>query len=73
MGKLMDRAMATENVDAPRLAQRHRRELAPLKAKCHWTSGSWEGLNDIDWDKIQNVPSHVRLLTDYVQRVYLAG
>jgi hypothetical protein len=69
----MDRAMATVNVDDPRLEQRLRRELAPLKTKCRWTSGSWEDLNDIDWDKIQNVPSHVRLLTDYVQRVYLAG
>ena len=73
MGKLMDRAMATANVNDPRLELRLRRELAPLKTKCRWTSGAWEDLNGIDWDEIQNVPSHVRLLTDYVQRVYLAG
>lgn len=73
MGKLMDRAMATVNVDDPRLEQRLKRELAPLKSKCRWTSGSWEELNGLEWDNLQNVPSHVRLLTDYVQRVYLAG
>ena len=73
MGKLMDRAMATANVHDPRLEQRLKRELAPLKARCSWTSGVWEGLDGLDWNGLQNVPSHVRMLTDFVQRVYLAG
>lgn len=73
MGKLMDRAMATVDVDDPRLDQRLRRELAPLKSLCAWTSGAWVDLNDLQWDKLQNVPAHVRMLTDLVQRVYLAG
>ncbi len=73
MGKLMDRAMATVDVDDPKVEQRLRRELSPLRSQCAWTSGVWEDLNSLDWDKLQNVPSHVRMLTDFVQRVYLAG
>ncbi|MDB4962524.1 MAG: hypothetical protein JWP01_2523 [Myxococcales bacterium] len=73
MGKLMDRAMATANTDDPKLEQRLKRELAPLKTRCSWTSGSWEDLDGLDWNGIQNLPSHVRMLTDFVQRVYLAG
>jgi DGQHR domain-containing protein len=73
MGKLMDRVMATVDVGDSRLEQRLRRELAPLKPQCAWTSGVWVDLDDLPWDKLQNVPAHVRLLTDLVQRVYLAG
>lgn len=73
MGKLMDRAMATANLNDPRLEQRLKRELAPLKARCSWTSGAWEALDGLDWNGLQNVPSHVRMLTDFVQKVYLAG
>jgi DGQHR domain-containing protein len=73
MGKLMDRVMATADVDDPRLEQRLRRELAPLKTQCAWTSGAWVDLDDLQWDKLQNVSAHVRMLTDFVQRVYMAG
>lgn len=73
MGKLMDRVMATVDVDDARLEQRLRRELGPLKGACAWTAGTWVDLDGLVWDKLQNLPAHVRLLTDYVQRVYMAG
>jgi DGQHR domain-containing protein len=73
MGKLMDRAMATARVDDPRLEQRLKKELARLKPVCRWTDGAWDELADLDWNALQNVPSHVRMLTDYLQRVYLAA
>jgi hypothetical protein len=73
MGKLMDRAMSAATVDA-RLDQRLRRELAKLKPKCRWTGGTWEELSGgLAWNELQNVPSHVRMLTEFLQRVYLAG
>ena len=50
MGKLMDRAMATANVSDPRLESRLKRELAPLKTQCAWTSGTWEALDGLDWN-----------------------
>jgi DGQHR domain-containing protein len=73
MGKLMDRAMATARLDDPRLEQRLRRELGRLKPVCRWTDGSWDSVDGLDWNEVQNVPSHVRMLTDYLQRVYLAA
>lgn len=73
MGKLMDRVMATVDIDDARLEQRLRRELSPLKGACAWTRGTWVDLDGLVWDKLQNVPAHVRQLTDYVQRVYMAG
>ena len=73
MGKLMDRVMSTMDINDARLEQRLRRELSPLKGACAWTSGTWVDLDGLVWDKLQNVPAHVRQLTDYVQRVYMAG
>lgn len=73
MGKLMDRAMAATNVNDPRLEARLRRELSRLKPRCRWTSGTWEELGGLDWNELQNVTSHVRMLTDFLQRVYLAS
>jgi DGQHR domain-containing protein len=72
MGKLMDRAMAGEDLDDPRLEQKLRRELTPLKNRCRWTSGVWDPSLGLDWDGLQNVTSHVKMLTDFVQRVYFA-
>lgn len=75
MGKLMDRVMAAVDVDDARLEQRLRRELAPLRTACAWTSGAWAGVDfgGLQWDKLQNVPLHVSILTDYIQSVYMVG
>jgi hypothetical protein len=73
MGKLMDRAMAAARLDDPKLEQRLRKEIGRLKPVCRWTDGSWDGVDGLDWNEVQNVPHHVRMLTDYLQRVYLAA
>lgn len=71
MGRLMDRVMGSLNVDDPKLEARVRRELAPLRSHCHWTSGVWEDLGGMRWNELQNLPAHVRLLTGHVLRVAL--
>jgi DGQHR domain-containing protein len=71
MGRLMDRVMGSLDVDDPKLADRVRRELAPLRNRCHWTSGAWEDLGGIRWNELQNVPAHVRLLSNHVLRIAL--
>lgn len=71
MGRLMDRIMGSVNIDDPRVEERVRRELAPLKARCHWTSGTWDELGGIPWNDLQNVPAHVRLLSNHILRVAL--
>lgn len=37
--------------------------LAPLRAQCAWTEGSWSLLGGIPWNAIQNTPAHVGALT----------
>jgi DGQHR domain-containing protein len=69
MGRLMDRVMGAIDVTNADAHRRVRRELAPLAQACNWTSGSWDELG-IRWNELQNVPSHVRLLTNYLQRTY---
>lgn len=71
MGRLMDRIMGSINIDDQRVAERVRRELEPLKARCHWTSGTWDELGGIAWNDLQNVPAHVRLLSNHILRIAL--
>jgi DGQHR domain-containing protein len=69
MGRVMDRVMGAIDVTTSDAQRRVRRELAPLAHACNWTSGSWEELG-IRWNELQNVPSHVRLLTNFLLRAY---
>lgn len=71
MGRLMDRVMGSLDIDDPKLPERVRRELAPLKGRCHWTSGVWEDLGDLKWNELQNLPAHIRLLSNHVLRLAL--
>lgn len=71
MGKLMDRIMAPINVKdsaAPLLVEQ---ELMLIVPACHWTQGKWSGLNDMNWDEIQNVSRHVRDLSNFLVRTYV--
>ncbi|KYF70836.1 hypothetical protein BE15_30465 [Sorangium cellulosum] len=69
MGRLMDRVMGSINVDAADAPRRVLRELSPLARACHWTSGSWTELG-LRWNELQNVPAHVRGLSDFLLRTY---
>jgi hypothetical protein len=75
MGKLMDRVMARVDVDDDRVDQRLRRELSPLRDACAWCTGSWDGVDigGVQWDKLETLPGHIRMLTDHLQRIYMAG
>ncbi len=71
MGRLMDRVMAGVNgrdAKAADYAERELRRVAPL---CRWTDGVWEELNDLAWNEVQNVPRHIRVLSNYLIRSYL--
>lgn len=44
--------------------------LTCLKGECAWTSGFWHFENEVrPWDKLQNVNSDIRLLSDYLVRI----
>jgi DGQHR domain-containing protein len=73
MGKLMDRLMSAVNVSDPESPAWVLNELKPLQSICRWTSGTWEEINQMPWNAIQNVAPHLRMLTNFLIRAQLAG
>jgi DGQHR domain-containing protein len=70
MGRLMDRVMSVVQVSDKNAGRTVHRELARIKHLCAWTEGAWQELG-IKWNEVQNVPSHVKLLSNYLMRAYL--
>jgi len=73
MGRLMDRVMGSLNPDEKHLVQKVKKELAPLRSQCAWISGAWSELGGFKWNELQNVPPHLKLLTNHLMRLYLSG
>ncbi|MDY3551369.1 DGQHR domain-containing protein DpdB [Gemmata sp. JC717] len=71
MGRLMDRIMSGVNgrdPKAPAIVEKELRRVAPI---CRWTEGNWEELNDLAWNDIQNLPRHIRILSNLLIRHYV--
>jgi DGQHR domain-containing protein len=71
IGRIMDRVMPSIRLhhdNAVALAAAEIRRIAPL---CRWTEGKWEDLGGVSWNEIQNVPRHIRLLSNLLIRAYL--
>jgi len=71
MGRLMNRVMASIDVSAPGAARHVKRELEKVAPICRWTRGAWEQLEGMRWNELQNVPSHVKMLSNLLVRHYL--
>jgi hypothetical protein len=72
MGRLMDEIMPTVDIDAPDALKVIRRELRRVKSCVRWTEGSWD-LFGWRWNEVQNTPSHVKQISSFVTRMYLAA
>jgi DGQHR domain-containing protein len=70
MGRLMDRMMASFHPREEDLVRKLERELQTVVPVCRWTSGRWEEL-ELDWREVQNVPRHLRQLSNFLVRAYL--
>ena len=70
MGVLMDHIMNTIPTHSPNAIEEIKQKLESLKPHCAWTEGTWEQLNGIPWNALQNTTGHVRLLTNMLIRVY---
>lgn len=70
MGRLMDKVMAMANPNARGAKSRVKKDLALVAPYCAWTEGRWEELDDRLWDEIKNLPSHKRLIANYLIRTY---
>ena len=71
MGVLMDRIVPRALMAAD--PQREiRKSLKGIATQCCWTSGRWDGLG-LEWNDIQNVPRHVKLLSEQLLRLDLTA
>ncbi len=71
MGRLMDRIMPAINLKDTRAIERTERELRRITPICRWTSGTWDDMNDLPWNEVENVPRHIRLLSSVLVRAYV--
>lgn len=70
MGILMDRVMGNILPSEERTRDQIRDGLKPILPYCAWVGGTWEKLNDIPWNYLQNTPRHVKLLSNMLIRLY---
>jgi DGQHR domain-containing protein len=73
MGRLMDKIMPIVDLHQDDAVELVQRELAVIEPVCHWTSGRWEELGDLQWNELQNVPRHIRTLSNLLIRTYVQG
>jgi DGQHR domain-containing protein len=71
VGRLMDRVMGSVSLRNPKAPAQVRADVARIKSVCRWTEGRWDEL-DAEWNELQNVPRHVRGLTEFLVRTYLS-
>lgn len=72
MGRLMDRVMSAFDPKDHQLAAHAEQELQVIVPACRWTTGRWDDLG-LDWNEIQNVPRHLKLVSNFLVRAYLHG
>ncbi|MFL6450931.1 MAG: DGQHR domain-containing protein DpdB [Bryobacteraceae bacterium] len=71
MGRLMDRVMASINPQSADAMARAMVEVQVVAPLCRWTTGRWTEIGDLNWDDVQNVPRHIRLLSSFLVRSYV--
>jgi DGQHR domain-containing protein len=73
MGKLMDRVMGSIDPTSHGVVGHVQHELRSIAPVCHWTEGRWTELGNLNWNEIQNVPRHIRTLSNVLVRTYVQG
>jgi DGQHR domain-containing protein len=70
MGNLMDRVMNNIHLNHPNAKNDIHNTIVPLRDYCAWTEGTWKFMNNIPWNQLQNTPRDVKLLSNYLIRLY---
>jgi DGQHR domain-containing protein len=73
MGRLMDRVMSGIDPDTPKATLLVRQQLGRVASTCHWTAGRWDEVGGLRWNELQNLPSHLRMLSNVLVRSYVRG
>src|SRR5262245_34744557 len=71
MGRLMDRVMSSVDVTNSNSIGGIKKELNAIAPVCKWTSGRWHELGNLSWNEIQNVPRHIRVLSNLLIRDHI--
>ena len=71
MGRLMDKVMTFVDPKSATAAKRVRADLELIAPLCAWTEGEWTGLDGRAWDELKNIPSHKKLLANYLVRSFM--
>jgi len=71
-GRLMDRVIPRIDLSAKAPEKAVASELAHVKDVCRWTGGTWEELG-LSWNEVQNVPRHIKGLSNFLVRTYVKG
>ena len=69
MGILMDRIMGNVHPDDKNIKVHIQGVLKVIQPHCAWTGGSWELLEGIPWNALENTPGHVKLLSNMLIRL----
>ena len=70
IGRLMDRVMPRVDLNSKKAIDQVVKELQYISPHCRWTHGRWEEF-DLAWNDVQNVPRHVKALSNYLIRTYV--
>jgi len=71
MGRLMDRIMAAVDPHSSKAVQQVEGELRRVAPVCRWMAGNWEELGGLAWNEVQNVPRHIRMLSNFLLRKHV--
>jgi len=70
VGRLMDKIMSGVNPQDRTASRQAVRDLRLVAPTCHWTEGEWGELG-LAWNELQNVPRHIRALSNFLIRSYV--
>lgn len=71
MGRLMDRIMPHVSLRTGDPVVAVQDEIELIRPYCRWTSGVWEDLGNLEWNRLENVSRHVRALSNLLVRAYV--
>lgn len=73
MGNMMDLIMRSVSPSSDEAEDQVKQELERFAPVCQWTSGSWDGLNNLKWNELKGTNRHVSALTRHLTDVYFGS
>lgn len=71
MGRLMDRIMPVINLRKKNAKADIIKEIKLVAPICRWAKGTWDDMDGMKWNDVNNVPRHINILSNVLIRGYL--